>query len=97
MGFPGSRWCSPKIHKTFFTAADWKSFENTKANYLNGIPHSLLRLWGSKLREALGTAITNDEVVNGVSERGAYPVVKKENHSGIHAQYQNMADRLLRA
>jgi leucyl-tRNA synthetase len=28
--------------------------------------------------EALGTVLANDEVVNGVSERGGYPVVKKK-------------------
>ena len=28
--------------------------------------------------EALGTVLANDEVVNGVSERGGYPVVKRK-------------------
>ncbi len=28
--------------------------------------------------EALGTVLANDEVINGVSERGGYPVVKKK-------------------
>src|SRR4030095_9385846 len=28
--------------------------------------------------EALGTVLANDEVVNGVSERGGHPVVKKK-------------------
>ena len=28
--------------------------------------------------EALGTVLANDEVVNGVSERGGYPVVRKK-------------------
>ncbi len=39
--------------------------------------------------EALGTVLANDEVINGVSERGGYPVVRKNCDNGICAS-QNM-------
>jgi leucyl-tRNA synthetase len=37
--------------------------------------------------EALGTVLANDEVVNGVSERGGYPVVKKKLRQWLPAYY----------
>lgn len=44
--------------------------------------------------EALGTVLANDEVVNGVSERGAHPVVKKQMNQWF-LRITEFADRLL--
>src|SRR3954463_11257529 len=44
--------------------------------------------------EALGTVLANDEVVNGVSERGGYPVVKKKMRQW-YLRITSYADRLL--
>ncbi|MFT3910099.1 MAG: class I tRNA ligase family protein [Ferruginibacter sp.] len=44
--------------------------------------------------EALGTVLANDEVVNGVSERGGYPVVKKKMRQW-YLRITAYADRLL--
>ncbi|WP_240743182.1 leucine--tRNA ligase [Ilyomonas limi] len=45
--------------------------------------------------EALGTVLANDEVVNGVSERGGYPVVKRKLRQW-YLRITEYADRLLR-
>ena len=44
--------------------------------------------------EALGTVLANDEVMNGVSERGGYPVVKKRLRQW-YLRITEYADRLL--
>ena len=44
--------------------------------------------------EALGTVLANDEVVNGVSERGGHPVEKKKMHQW-YLRITEYADRLL--
>ena len=44
--------------------------------------------------EALGTVLANDEVVNGVSERGGHPVVKKKMRQW-YLRITSYADRLL--
>ncbi len=44
--------------------------------------------------EALGTVLANDEVINGVSERGGYPVVKKKLRQW-YLRITAYADRLL--
>src|ERR1700761_9344764 len=44
--------------------------------------------------EALGTVLANDEVINGVSERGGYPVVKKKLRQW-YLRITDYADRLL--
>ena len=38
--------------------------------------------------EALGTVLANDEVVNGVSERGGYPGGEKENAPMVLADHR---------
>lgn len=45
--------------------------------------------------EALGTVLANDEVVNGVSERGGYPVVRKKLRQW-YLRITEYADRLLK-
>ncbi len=44
--------------------------------------------------EALGTVLANDEVVNGVSERGGHPVIKKKMRQW-YLRITEYADRLL--
>ncbi len=62
-----------------FTAEEWKSFDEEKQQ------RELLKYRIAYLREstvnwcaALGTVLANDEVINGVSERGGYPVEQKK-------------------
>jgi leucyl-tRNA synthetase len=44
--------------------------------------------------EALGTVLANDEVINGFSERGGYPVVKRKLRQW-YLRITEYADRLL--
>ncbi|WP_343566378.1 leucine--tRNA ligase [Sphingobacterium sp.] len=62
-----------------FSADEWKSFDEEKQQ------RELLKYRIAYLREstvnwcaALGTVLANDEVINGVSERGGYPVEQKK-------------------
>jgi len=62
-----------------FTAAEWKAYSDHEKQ------RELLKYRLAYLREstvnwcpALGTVLANDEVVNGVSERGGYPVERKK-------------------
>ncbi|MFM8711714.1 MAG: class I tRNA ligase family protein, partial [Sphingomonadales bacterium] len=62
-----------------FAAADWKGFTPARQQQIL----MLYRLAYCGIGEvnwcpALGTVLANDEVVNGVSERGGHPVVKKK-------------------
>jgi leucyl-tRNA synthetase len=78
-----------------FSAEQWNNFsEAEKADWL-----MLRRLAFSKYGEvnwceALGTVLANDEVVNGVSERGGHPVVKKKMRQW-YLRITAYADRLL--
>jgi len=62
-----------------FSAAEWKNFDEKKQQDI------LMEFRGAYCGygevnwcEALGTVLANDEVINGLSERGGYPVVKKK-------------------
>ena len=46
------------------------------------------------MREGIRTVLANDEVINGFSERGGYPVTKKELSIGVLGLV-NMLKRLL--
>ncbi|TAH01508.1 MAG: leucine--tRNA ligase, partial [Sphingobacteriales bacterium] len=62
-----------------FTAAEWKSFdEKTQQDILMQYRLAYCGYGEVNWCEALGTVLANDEVVNGVSERGGHPVVKKK-------------------
>jgi leucyl-tRNA synthetase len=64
---------------TVFTAADWKSLnENQKQELLMQYRLAYLAYTDVNWCEALGTVLANDEVINGVSYRGGYPVVKRQ-------------------
>ena len=68
--------CSEELH---FTADEWKSFSEKKKqevlmNYRIAYLGETMVNWCA----ALGTVLANDEVVDGVSVRGGYPVVQKK-------------------
>lgn len=78
-----------------FTAGEWKSFsEAQKLDILMDFRLAYCGYGEVNWCEALGTVLANDEVVNGVSERGGYPVVKKKLRQW-YLRITEYADRLL--
>lgn len=78
-----------------FTAADWKGFdEKTQQDILMQYRLAFCGHGEVNWCEALGTVLANDEVINGVSERGGYPVVKKKLRQW-YLRITEYADRLL--
>lgn len=69
----------PGNEKLQFTAAEWKAM-NAQQQHDVLMQYRLVYCGYGEVNwcEALGTVLANDEVVNGVSERGGYPVVKKK-------------------
>ena len=62
-----------------FTAEEWKSWDaKKKSNVLMNYRLAFLGETMVNWCPALGTVLANDEVVNGVSERGGYPVEQKK-------------------
>ncbi|MDC6388194.1 class I tRNA ligase family protein [Maribacter sp. PR1] len=62
-----------------FTAEDWDSFSDSKKQEVL-LKYRLTYLAESEVNwcPALGTVLANDEIVNGVSERGGHPVIRKK-------------------
>ncbi len=61
------------------TAADWNHFsDKEKQEFLLKYRLTYLKETTVNWCPKLGTVLANDEVVNGVSERGGYPVVQKK-------------------
>jgi leucyl-tRNA synthetase len=78
-----------------FSADQWKAFdEKTKHDILMEYRLAYCGYGEVNWCEALGTVLANDEVVNGVSERGGYPVVKKKLRQW-YLRITEYADRLL--
>lgn len=78
-----------------FTADDWKGFdEKTRMDILMNYRLAYCGYGEVNWCEALGTVLANDEVVNGVSERGGHPVVKKKLRQW-YLRITEYADRLL--
>ncbi len=78
-----------------FTPEDWKDFdEKTKQDILMNYRLAFCGYGEVNWCEALGTVLANDEVVNGVSERGGHPVVKKKLRQW-YLRITEYADRLL--
>ena len=78
-----------------FTAAEWAAFEEHRRQEI--LMHYRLAYCGYgevNWCEALGTVLANDEVVNGLSERGGHPVVKKKLRQW-YLRITEYADRLL--
>lgn len=81
---------------TNFSAKEWNAFtEKEQQDIL--MNHRLCYCGYGEVNwcEALGTVLANDEVVNGVSERGGYPVVKKKLRQW-YLRITDYADRLLK-
>ena len=64
---------------TLFSAADWKAF-TIKEQQEVLLQYRLTYLAETEVNwcPALGTVLANDEIVNGVSERGGHPVIRKK-------------------
>jgi len=78
-----------------FTAEEWKAFdEKQQADILMDCRLAFCGYGEVNWCEALGTVLANDEVVNGVSERGGHPVVKKKLRQW-YLRITEYADRLL--
>ncbi|MEQ1797488.1 MAG: class I tRNA ligase family protein [Lacibacter sp.] len=78
-----------------FTAAEWKGYgDATKQSILMDYRLAYCGFGEVNWCEALGTVLANDEVVNGVSERGGHPVVKKKLRQW-YLRITEYADRLL--
>lgn len=78
-----------------FSATDWKKFdEATQQDILMQYRLAFCGYGEVNWCEALGTVLANDEVVNGVSERGGHPVVKKKLRQW-YLRITEYADRLL--
>ena len=62
-----------------FSAEDWKSFSSEQQQKVL-LHYRLTYLAETEVNwcAALGTVLANDEIVNGVSERGGHPVVRKK-------------------
>jgi leucyl-tRNA synthetase len=78
-----------------FTAAEWKGF-NEKQQQDRLMEYRLAYCGYGEVNwcEALGTVLANDEVINGVSERGGYPVIRKKLRQW-YLRITEYADRLL--
>ena len=85
----------PGDEKIKFNAAEWKSFdEKQQQDILMQYRLAFCGYGEVNWCEALGTVLANDEVVNGVSERGGHPVVKKKLRQW-YLRITEYADRLL--
>lgn len=63
----------------FFSSEEWKAYSNIeKENILNQYRLAFIDETTVNWCAELGTVLANEEVVNGVSERGGYPVVRKK-------------------
>ncbi|MEY2640231.1 MAG: hypothetical protein RIR90_1713 [Bacteroidota bacterium] len=67
------------FHTASFNADEWAGFDETTKQAIL-MEYRLAYCGEGEVNwcEALGTVLANDEVVNGVSERGGHPVVKKK-------------------
>ena len=76
----GTQDCSAQgTEELHFTAAEWAAFsEKKKQEVLLNYRIAYLAETMVNWCPALGTVLANDEVINGVSERGGYPVEQKK-------------------
>ena len=81
--------------RTSFTAAGWAGFSGEEKSAVLMEYRLAYAAFGEvNWCEALGTVLANDEVINGVSERGGYPVVKRRMRQW-YLRITAYADRLL--
>lgn len=85
----------PSDESLHFTSAEWKAFPALRQNEI-AMQYRLAFCGYGEVNwcEALGTVLANDEVINGLSERGGYPVVKKKLRQW-YLRITEYADRLL--
>jgi len=85
----------PSNNALHFSAADWQSYTNQEQQQIL-MQYRLAFCGHGEVNwcEALGTVLANDEVVNGVSERGGHPVIKKKLRQW-YLRITAYADRLL--
>jgi leucyl-tRNA synthetase len=85
----------PPVPGKHFTAEEWKGFTEKQQQDILMNRRLAYLAWGEvNWCEALGTVLANDEVINGVSERGGHPVVKKKMHQW-YLRITAYAERLL--
>jgi leucyl-tRNA synthetase len=78
-----------------FTSTEWKSFsEKQQQDILMEFRLAYCGYGEVNWCEALGTVLANDEVINGFSERGGHPVIKKKLRQW-YLRITEYADRLL--
>lgn len=78
-----------------FSAEGWNGYDEAKQkDILMQYRLAYIAFGEVNWCEALGTVLANDEVVNGVSERGGHPVVKKKMRQW-YLRITEYADRLL--
>ena len=78
-----------------FTAEQWNNYSKAEKEEILMNRRLAFSKYGEvNWCEALGTVLANDEVVNGVSERGGHPVVKKKMRQW-YLRITAFADRLL--
>lgn len=78
-----------------FTAEQWKAMSKQEQQDALMQYRLMFSAYGEvNWCEALGTVLANDEVVNGVSERGGHPVIKKKMRQW-YLRITEYADRLL--
>lgn len=78
-----------------FSADEWNNFDEKKRQEVLMDFRLAFSSYGEvNWCEALGTVLANDEVINGVSERGGYPVEKKKMRQW-YLRITEYADRLL--
>jgi len=78
-----------------FSAEEWNNYSKAEQEEMLMNRRLAFSKYGEvNWCEALGTVLANDEVVNGVSERGGHPVVKKKMRQW-YLRITSYADRLL--
>lgn len=91
----GSSTHDSRLTTAGFSAAQWKKFnEKEQQDILMNYRLAYCGYGEVNWCEALGTVLANDEVINGVSERGGHPVVKKKLRQW-YLRITEYADRLL--
>lgn len=92
---PHDKYQIAKTGKRVFSAAEWAAFtEKEQQDILMEYRLAYCGYGEVNWCEALGTVLANDEVINGVSERGGHPVVKKKLRQW-YLRITEYADRLL--
>ncbi len=85
----------PANDQLYFSAYQWKNLtEKEQQHILMQYRIAFCGIGEVNWCEALGTVLANDEVVNGVSERGGHPVVKKKLRQW-YLRITEYADRLI--